>query len=135
MSDSQGRPSKVDVEVASRPTKSKARSPHDRWATSKELAWSGTTTGKADVSRHTLQIPAGKLQKRRQVRWRARTTVVGEPGVWSAWQTFTIGAPGRDRKSPTRTATPTSSESASTTIETTNKLVTAWGGSIATAQR
>ncbi|MEW9549727.1 hypothetical protein [Nonomuraea sp. NPDC050783] len=87
MSDAQGRrPSKVEVELAGQPAGPKARSPRAGRATSKELTWSGTMTAKAHGSRHTLQVPAGKLKKGRHVRWRARATVAGGSGGWPEWQ-------------------------------------------------
>ncbi|WP_218671210.1 hypothetical protein [Microbispora sp. GKU 823] len=70
---------------------SKPRLPKDEWAATKELAWTGTVTGKADSPRHTLRVPAGKLQKGQRLRWRARATVPGASGAWSDWQTFEVG--------------------------------------------
>ncbi|MFG1617937.1 LamG-like jellyroll fold domain-containing protein [Nonomuraea wenchangensis] len=95
--DLQGRPATVEVEVADRLAKSpKPKSPNATWTPTGAPAWSGKTAIKADVSRQTVRVPAGKLHKGEQLRWRARTTVDGVPGAWSEWQTFTVGAQAGD---------------------------------------
>ncbi|MEU1730227.1 LamG-like jellyroll fold domain-containing protein [Streptosporangium sp. NPDC020145] len=107
VSDRQGRPAKVEVEVTRQPDKlSKSAAPKGKRATGERPTWSGTVTGKAETSRHTLRIPAGKLRKGQQARWRARATVAGAPGAWSQWQTFTAGGDRPDSGPPVRTTAP-----------------------------
>ncbi|TDC99452.1 hypothetical protein E1292_31845 [Nonomuraea deserti] len=57
-------------------------------------------TGEADSSRHTLQVPSGKLKKGQWMRWRARATAPGASGVWSEWQTFKVGDVRSDEQPP-----------------------------------
>jgi hypothetical protein len=87
VTDQQNRPATVEVEVAPQPTKSaKAQS-----TAAKETIWSGTVTGKANTSRHTLRVPPDKLKTGQWMRWRARATAPGAPGAWSKWQPFKVG--------------------------------------------
>ncbi|WP_433497692.1 LamG-like jellyroll fold domain-containing protein [Sphaerimonospora sp. CA-214678] len=81
MSGAQIRQATVEVEVIRKPTKARG----------KQLVWSGKAAGTARSFRKTFQIPKGKLRDGQKVLWRARAVTPSSTGVWTDWQSLTVG--------------------------------------------